>query len=89
MKFHPLKYKSYKRFFFSRRHPHASPDIYEQLLRSYVEVFNDTSKPLVQIHGSLCGLKELGIQVMLKFIISIIVCVKILQREKIFAVLYC
>jgi len=44
------------------RHPHSSPDIREQLLKSYLDTFTDpTSKQMAQLHGALCGITQLGI----------------------------
>ena len=48
----------------SRRHPHSSPDIREQLLKSYLDTFTDpTSKQMAQLHGALCGITQLGVTV--------------------------
>lgn len=51
-------------YYLSRRHPHSSPDIREQLLKSYLDIFTEPStKQPTQLHGALCGIKRLGVKV--------------------------
>lgn len=49
----------------SRRHSNSSPDVHEQLLKSYMETLNGKEKPLGQIYGALSGIQQLGTKAIL------------------------